>query len=229
MVKSEILHWVAGEFAPLPLATPSELLEQQLETAIRYFNTHSAVKNIATIPITTNQVKVSLPLDFKLITHVYPNMQQTNIMQNHPMWSLLGLQVLDNMTSDLISITESLKNYRIYIGNEFKWKFVNSGDVTEPSYILCNNIPVGSTGLTVIGAKRISLDDDITHEHILEWVLEYFRSLVKISEGRLLRVTDIVGIKNDGAALLSEGKEEKKALEDRLAVEGRWLAMSRRF
>jgi hypothetical protein len=229
MRKSQIIEWVQKEFFPLELATPIETIEQIFENAIRYHNTHSAVPEIVMVGANPNSVKIELPLSVKNVAQVYPSAQVDYVMQNHPMWTLLGIQILDNITSDLINVSSAFANYKVYIGNDFRWTFVDAGNPALPSYLMVGNVPVGADKLCVVGTKRLFTNDDITHEHILEWVLKYVKALVKMSEGRLLRVTNLIDVKNDGAELVREGMEERKELEEKLAKESMWVLFGKRF
>ena len=85
------------------------------------------------------------------------------------------------------------------------------------------------TAVCVVGSRRIFPDEDITQEHILDWLLSYSKALLKQAEGNLLRKSDVIGVKNDGQQLYDEGEREKKELEERLALEGRWTAFPVRF
>jgi hypothetical protein len=227
--KSQIIEWVQKEFFPLELATPIETIEQIFENAVRYHNTHSAVPEIVMVGVNPNSIKVELPLSVKNVAQVYPSAQVGTVMQNHPMWTLLGIQILDNVTSDLINVSTAFSNYKTYIGNDFRWTFVDAGNPTLPSYLMVTNSPVGADKLCVVGTKRLFTNDDVVHEHILEWLLQYVKALVKMSEGRLLRVTSLIDVKNDGAELVREGLEEKKALEERLGKESMWVLFGKRF
>ena len=111
----------------------------------------------------------------------------------------------------------------------FTWQFLDSGDPSVPSRLLVQNIPAGASQLAVMGCYRILPGVAINQEHILEWILCYFRALVKIQYGRLLRVTNVINVKNDGGDLVSEGTNEKKELEERLGREGRWFSFSKRI
>lgn len=229
MNKSKIIEWVQKEFLPLELATPIETIEQIIENGIRYLNTHSAIKCVEMVAGTSNSIKIEVPLTIKSVQNVYPASEVDNIMQNHPMWTLLGVQILDNITSDLVNVSTAFKNYKVYIGNDFRWTFENSMDPDVNSYILVSNVPVGCEKLCVVGTRRYSYEEDIKSEHTLEWILGYTKALTKKAEGNLLRKSDIIGVKNDGQQLYTEGAQEQKELEERLAIEGRWVTFGRRF
>jgi hypothetical protein len=72
-------------------------------------------------------------------------------------------------------------------------------------------------------------DEDVVSSYLLDFLLFYTKALVKINEGNILRKSSIVGINNDGQALVTEGKEEKKDLEEKLMRESRWCVIGRRF
>jgi hypothetical protein len=83
--------------------------------------------------------------------------------------------------------------------------------------------------MTAHSTASYEYNEDITSEYILSWLLYYIKALVKQCEGNILRKVDAIDIKNDGALLYSEGAEEKKELEKKLNIEGRWLSFIRRF
>jgi hypothetical protein len=82
---------------------------------------------------------------------------------------------------------------------------------------------------TTSGAATYQYNEDIKSEYILEWILAYTKALVKQTEGNVLRAARAIKIEIDGQELVDEGKEEQKALEERLSNEGRWLAFIRKF
>jgi len=228
--RTAIKDWLEVEFLPLTLATPDDTIYQVVQNAIRYFNTHSAYKISKMYIYATSTKRVQLDKAFKTVTKVYPNKTTSWIFNDHPLWSLLGVTILDNVTSDMIMMSETFKNFRNYVGMDFRWKFEKSEDPdVEGGYLYAINVPQGTSSLYVEGTQRITADDtDITSEYILDWVLSYSKALLRIIEGNTLRKGDIIGIKNDGQEMINEGKEEKKDLEERLAVDGRWVAMIRR-
>jgi len=228
VTKSEILSWVATEFLPLEIATPRDTIIQIIDNAVRYWNTHSAFKTHEMYPFANADIRVQLDKKFKLVSKVYPSAISTWIWQGQPLWTLLGIQVMDNVTMDMIVLGEAFKNYRSYIGTDFRWKFVASEDPTVGGYLYLENIPSGATHICVEGAKRIVKVDDVVSEHILNWVLYYVKSLVKQVEGNTLRKSSIIGVSNDGQELVNEGKEEMTTLQDQLQKDGRWITFARR-
>lgn len=223
------LNWIKQEFQPLTLITPDDTLKQLLENAIRYFNTHSAYKISTMVDFATGQTRVQLPASFKQVAAAYPNRTTTWIWNDHPLWSLLGVMVLDNITTDLILLSEAFRNYRIYVGTNFRWYFHRSEDPTVGGYLYAVNAPAGSTGFFVVGTKRITLAEDIKEEFIVEWLLRYFKALVKQTEGNSLRKANmILPTGMDGQELVNEGMEEMKALQEELAENGRWVCFIRR-
>lgn len=231
MTKAEIVQWLATEFTPLTLAVPSALLTQIVGNAYRYWNTHSAyrIEEMVNAEDSTPAGAVELPKHYKDVVKVYPATDNQWIFSSHPLWTLLGIQVLDNVTSDLVMIGQSFQNYRYYVGMDFNWKFVKSESPESVGRLFFTNAPTGVTKFCVVGTKRVIEDDDTTQEYLLDWLLYYSKALVKIAEGNILRKSAIVGVKNDGQELLNEGKEEKKELEERLTKDGRWIAQISRF
>jgi hypothetical protein len=172
---------------------------------------------------------IQLPVTYKGVYDVYPATQPDWILANYPVWSLLGITVIDNLSSDLIELSEAYKNFRYYLGTDFRWRFQKSDDPTIGPMLYTSNLPMGTTNCAVLGTYRIPPNTPITSEHILNWLLYYTKALTKIAEGNTLRKTTAIGILNDGQSLVTEGKEEVKALQEQLIQEGRWTAFVRRF
>ena len=228
MIDNEILDWVKQEFQPVFLATPDETIRQIIQNAKRYWNTHSAYPVVQMYQVPANGV-IQLTTVYKGVYDCYPATQPDWILANYPVWSLLGITVIDNLTSDLIELSEAYRNFRYYMGTDFKWRFQKSDNPAIGPMLYTSNVPVGTSAFAVLGTARIVDNTPVTSEHILNWLLYYCKALVKIAEGNTLRKVEAVGVKNDGTALITEGKEEVKALQDSLAQEGRWVAFSRRF
>jgi len=227
--KTKYVEWLKAEFGPLTLATPDATIEQQIDNAVRYWNTHSAYKISQMVPYASGQSRAQLSEEFKSVTQIYPSRNANWIWNEYPTWSLAGIAVLDNVRTDLILATEAFKTFNIYVGANFRWVFEeNHDDPTEGGYLYCKNVPSGTTGVYVLGTKRILPDDDLDSQHINDWILYYSRALLKQIEGNTLRKTVVAGMNLDGQALMSEGKQEVKELQDRLAREGRWVCFMRR-
>lgn len=236
--KTKYIEWIAQEFAPLELATPQATVEQQVDNAVRYWNTHSAYKISQMVPYVAGQKRAQVSSAFKSVAMVYPNRSANWIWNEYPTWSLAGIAVLDNIRTDLILATEAFKTFNIYVGANFRWYFdENHDDFLEDSnettfrggYLYCRNVPTGTSALFVMGTKRILPNDDIKSEHINNWLLYYTKALVKQIEGNTLRKANIVlpnGL--DGNQLVTEGKEEMKALQKQIVIESRWVAFFRR-
>lgn len=223
------LNWIKAEFAPLTLATPDATIEHCLENAIRYWNTHSGHKTMTMVAYSTGDVRVQLPTSFKSVVTVYPSNSTTWIWNGHPLWSLLGITVLDSITSDMIILSEAFKDYRIYVGADFRWTWVRSDDPDNVGgYLYAKNAPAGSSGLAVVGTRRITSVEDIIDEYMLDWILQYTKALVTMIEGNTLRKAGIVDFKNDGGDLVGEGNVEKIRLQQKLSVDSRWVSMARR-
>ena len=233
MRTTEIIDWVRKEFAPLKLATADEALVQIVENAIRYWNTHSAMK---TADMVENSGRaITCPPKFKTVLQVYPATQSSSIFQDHPLFSLLGIVLLDNITQDLILLGEAYKTYKIYTGTDFRWTFNRSSDPQVGGTLFVVNLPVITPRLFIMGTRRLIKDvesgeyEDIVDEPILQWILEYTKALTKMAEGNLLRKGDIAGIKNDGQQIYTEGETAKKELEESLAISSRWVAFAKRM
>ena len=228
MIDNEILDWVKQEFQPVFLATPDETIRQIIQNAKRYWNTHSAYPVVQMYQVPANGV-IQLTTVYKGVYDCYPATQPDWILANYPVWSLLGITVIDNLTSDLIELGEAYKNFAYYMGTNFKWHYQKSDDPTVGPWLYTSNLPTGTTACAVLGTYRIPPNTPVTSEHILNWLLYYTKALVKMSEGNTIRKTSAVGIQNDGQVLLDEGKAEIKELQDKLAQEGRWISFCRRF
>lgn len=227
MDKVEVVQWVKNEFLPLMLTTPDPVIEQQYKNAIRYFNTHSSYKKVVMVQVTG--VAMQLPKEIKSVVTVLPNRTQNFLFSESPLWTLLGIQILDNVNADMILLTEAYKTYRNYIGTDFSWKFERSDDPDHGGYLFIKGNPKEASSLYVVGTQRFYEDDDIKSENVQDFVLNYTKALVKCQEGNTLRKSDIIGIKNDGQALMTEGLEMMKLLQEKLVAEGRWAAFARRF
>ncbi len=227
--KATILSWLETEFAPLTLAAPDASIYQYIDNAVLYWNTHSAYKWMETFTY-ANQARIQLNANFKSVVQVYPTTQSTWIYNNHPLWTLTGITVLDNLTSDLIIMSEAFKNYRYYIGTDFRWTFQKSEHYeSEGGYLYVQRAPTGTDAITVVGTKRITSIDKITSEYQIDWIQRYVKSLLKLQEGNTLRKSGLVNIKNDGQELVNEGQEEKRELEEQLKKDGRWVVFVRKM
>lgn len=228
MRKEDIVLWLAEEFKPLTLATPAGTLRQIVDNAVRYWNTHSGYKITTMFAVPSSGTAVTLNTQFKTVVQVYPSSTTTWIWNDHPLWTMLGITVLDNVTGDLILMSEAFRNYRIYVGTDFRWVHQKSDDPLAGSKLYAINVPSGVTHLAVVGTKRIIPGETIKVEYILDWVLAYSKALLKQVEGNTLRKSAIIDVKNDGQEYMTEGKEEQKDLKEALARDGRWVAIVKR-
>ncbi len=223
--------WIKREFSPLELiiARDSDLvIEQQVENAIRYWNNNSSYKISDVYDYPPGTTRVQLDANFKSVVDVIPTMKTSFIWNDHPLWTLTGITVLDNVTTDLIMMSEAFRNYRIYVGTNFRQWFHKSVDPTVGGYLYCVNVPSGVGSVYVIGTKRVTLTEDIISPHILDWILYYSKALVKQVEGNILRKTSIIDMPMDGQQIYSEGREEQKELKESLAKNSRWVVMMKR-
>lgn len=221
--------WLANEFLPRTLATPTATIEQQVENAIRYYNTHSAYKITGIYDYIRSQKRVQIDTSFKTVVDVLPTTTTTHIWNDHPLWTLLGVTILDNVTTDLIMMSEAFRNYRIYVGSNFRWVFEKSDVPTVGGFLYAINVPGSVSSLYVVGTKRITADEDVVVPVILNWLYYYTKSLVKQIEGHALRAAGIVDLKTDGQELVNEGREEMKALQETLMKEAFWVTAMKRF
>lgn len=229
MTKDQIVTWIKTEFKPLTLATPDPTIQQAVDNSIRYWNTNSGYKIFEMYDYAGGQARVQVSAQFKTVVQVYPATTTTWIWQDHPLWTLLGITILDNVTSDLIMMSEAFRNYRVYVGTDFRWTYVKSDDPAVGGYLYIINIPVECERVCAVGTKRILPDEDIKSEYILDWILRFTKAQVKMIEGNTLRKSDIIGVRNDGQQLFDEGKDEQTELQEKLAKDGRWVALAQRF
>ena len=227
-------EWLEREFLPLKLASPPETIMQIIDNAIRYWNNNSGHKIVEMYDYDSNAAgggRVWVSKNFKNVVDVYPAAVTEWIWYNNPMWSLLGVTILDNITSDLILLQEAFRNYRVYVGSQFDWTFIRDqgSDLEHGGILMLKNVPMTAEKICVVGTKYIEITEDIKSEYITDWLLKYSKALLKMTEGNTLRKSSIVGVANDGQELMNEGKEEKRELEERLGKDGRWCAFGRRF
>ena len=226
--KTKYSTWLTNEFAPRTLAIDSTTVDQIIDNAVRYWNTHSGYK--ISQMVTYNGLKrIQVSNQFKDIAFVYPNTSANWIWNEFPTWSLAGIAVLDNVRTDMIVATEAFKTFNIYVGANFRWYFdPNHDDPSVGGYLYPRNVPSGCSAFFVVGTKRIIPADDIDSQHINDWLLYYMKALVKMAEGFTIRATKIVMPGVDGQELYNEGKDEKKELEERLSEESRWVCFLKR-
>lgn len=229
MTKAEIVTWLSTEFGALLLATPTATIQQVVDNAIRYWNAHSACKYVEMFTAPAENQRVQLSNRFKTVVDVIPNRTTTWIFENHPLWTLLGITVLDNVTTDLILLGEAYRSYRNYMGLKIRWNFEPSDTPATGGYLYVAGLPHETNAIYVVGTKRLFPTDNITNEKILQWILDYSKALLKLTEGNTLRKADIPGVKNDGQALVDEGKAEVEALQKSLSINGRWVCFASRM
>jgi len=230
MDKSAIVSWIHNEFKPVTLATETTTIEQCVDNAFRYWNNSSAYRIVGMYTV-ANAEMTSLQIDkwFKGVVNVYPAANAEWVMRGHPLWTLLGIEILDNITSDMIQLSTAFQYLKVYLGTDFRFTFEPSQDPSQGGRLYLRNLPIETYNIAVEGTLRVYPADDIKQEYILDWLLRYSKALVKKAEGNTLRKSDIIGVKNDGQQLYDEGENERKELEERLATEGRWVVFARRF
>lgn len=229
MTKAEVREWIYNEFSPTRLSIGATVIDQQYDNAVRYWNTHSAYKFPKMINYDGSSNFVTLTTDIKNVVQVYPSVMQEELFSNHPMWALLGFITLDKYTSDLIMLSQAFEGYRIYLGTDFRYKYVRSTDQDNtPGQLYLQNVPRGAYKLAVVGLKWILPSEEVTDGFILNWLMYYQLSLCKAKEGNVLRKADIIGVQNDGQRMLDEGLEEAKILQETLAKESRWALLAAR-
>ncbi len=227
MKREEIRDWIATSFLPIKLSLPKETIDQVIDNSIAYWNTHSAYKIVRMFDAPSLDGRgcgeVQLNSEVKTVVRVYPSTMQEELFSNHPMWVLLGFITLDKYTQDLMLLSHTFEGYRIYLGNDFRWKWIRSDDSTVGGWLYVQQTPTGSGKLAVVATKRVIANEDIKDEFVYNWIRQYARVIVKMYEGNVLRKAQIIGIANDGDIMISEGQTEKEKLEEALYHESRWL------
>lgn len=230
MKKADLVNWVKTKFQPIELVETDEVILQHVDDAIRYWNTHSAHRCMGMYSV-GGQNRIALSPSFKNVVRVIPANSPQWMLEGHPLWTLLGVTVLDNVTSDMVLMAESFNTFKTYIGGDLRWKFIGSDDpenLETPPYLFLSAVPSGTTKCCVIGTKRILRNEDIKNEYIIDWLTKYIWALVKRTEGTLYRKAGLIDAANDGQALYDEGENERKELESRLALESRWVVFVKR-
>jgi hypothetical protein len=145
-----------------------------------------------------------------------------------------------NIDSSMANLTDVVTSINTAVGSSVA--VINGSgfvQITSPTTGLTSSVVVqdGTNGNIGSMAKIFNQvlnyaqgtgDYDIKNEYVLDWILQYSRALLKITEGRLLRKGDIISVKNDGQELVNEGEKEKEKCEHKLSVDGRWFAFARR-
>jgi hypothetical protein len=155
MIKSEIIEWVKMEFQPIDLATTDETISQIVDNAMRYWNTHSALPVVRMFEASAATIRIQLTPDYKSVVKVYPSTTPDWVLQNYPLWSLLGITIIDNLTSDLVMLSEAYRNYKYYMGTDFTWHYEKSDNPGIGGTLFVVNIPTPTLGVCVVGTKRL--------------------------------------------------------------------------
>lgn len=155
MLNTDVLQWMANEFAPVELATPTGTILQLKDNAVRYFNTHSGYPIVKMFDATTSTVALQLTPDYKNVVQVYPATTPDWVLQNYPLWSLLGITIIDNLTSDLVMLSEAYRNYKYYMGTDFKFHFERNNDPMVGGQLFLSNLPSPTSRICVVGTKRV--------------------------------------------------------------------------
>jgi hypothetical protein len=227
-----IVSWIQTQFAPITLATTTANIQQQIYNAKRYFNGHSAFPRVETVSYPGGDV-VELDEHFKSVVQVYPGQATTWLLNNHPLWSLLGIPIIDHVSSDMITMSAGFKNYQTFVGTDFRFTFLppmatNFGS-EEGGKLYLSTVPMGVSTLTVVGSHRIVGDEDIESQWILDWIQRYTYALVMICEGQTLAKAAIADVKGINATqMIQQGLDDKKSLQDELSEQGIWLVMAQR-
>lgn len=228
MKKLQMRNWIYSEFAPSTLSIGADVIDQQIDNTVRYWNTHSAFKYTYMADYSQENF-ISVPVGMKNVVKVYPSVLEDSLLQNTPMGMLLGFVTLDSMTTDLIMTIQAMEGYRVYMGQDFRWRFERSElPDTVGGKLYVQSVPRATTKLAIVGLKRIVGDEEISDEFILDWVLKYALALCKVKEGNILRKAQIIGIQNDGQAMLDEGLKSVEELQLSLSQQAQWALLASR-
>src|ERR1051326_5340243 len=174
----DIRNWIYTEFSPTTLSIGQDVVDQQINNAKRYWNTHSAFKITKMFDYAMSSNFISLSTDIKNVVQVYPSVMQEELFINHPMWALLGFITLDQFTNDLIMLSQAFEGYRVYLGQDFRWRYERSTDQDNTAgKLYVQQVPRGAAKLAVVGLKWLLPDEDITDPFITDWVLSYTLAL----------------------------------------------------
>ena len=230
MDKPAIVEWMRKQFYPLTLATPLATLNQIVDNSVRYWNTHSGYKVTAMVLAPGSGDRVQVSDAFKTVVQVVPSSSTTWIWNDHPLWTMMGIQIMDNITGDLILMSEAYRSYRIYVGSDMRWMWQPpaEGDPTVGGYIAATNIPHGATHIRITGTLRIRPTDTLKAPPIIDWITQYANALLKQIEGNTLRKGKVIDLQTDGGDMISEGKEEQKELKEELSKDSRWVVLMKR-
>jgi hypothetical protein len=222
-------------FQPLALALTPSAVDLAVEQSILDWNTHSAYKVVRMFPVPGTLVTggaveahIQLNAEIKTVVRAYPSTMQEELFSNHPMWVLLGFITLDRYTNDLMLLSHTFEGYRIYLGNDFRWKWIRSDDSTKGGWLFLQQVPRGSSAVAVIGTKRILPNEDILDEFIYGWIRQHARATVMMLEGNILRKSQMIGLQTDGQTMVDEGLKERDRLIETLRKESRWIMMAQR-
>jgi len=233
MTNTDILNWIKTDYAPLQYAQPDATLIQNINQVIYYWNTHSGHRVLEMYNATSagpySQTCITLNPEIKTVTEVLPSSQVYQVALADPTWTLLGIQVMNYMSADLIAINEGYKNYQVYLGNDFRWTFEPSQDPSIGGQLFIQSLPAPATACAVVGTFRILPGTNITSEHILDAILRGSIAYCKIKEGNVLRKAMSINVKTDGQEMLNENTEVWEAWKKELFQNSRWVALAQRI
>lgn len=227
MQRVDILDWIKTDYAPLTFSLPDETILQFIDNSIRYFNAHSGYKIVREVTVTGN--KMVLDPEIKTVVQVWPSMQTTNLQYGDPSWSLLGIQSINNLTSDIIQLNEAYKLYRNYLGADFRFYWKRSDDPKVGGTLFLENLSSQASNIEIVGTKRIMEDEDVTQEYIVNWLLLASKAQVKMAEGNALRKGELIGLKTDGASYIDEGQKLWDEMKSDLEKNSRWVSLVARM
>ena len=228
---SDFETWITNKFLPSPCVVPKSAIQQNIEEAFAYWNRFSAYKitfQQAVSRSTEGRAHVVLPANVKGVVKVLANTSQDPVFSATPEYALLGLSVLPNYTSDLIDLQHAFGGYRVYLGQDFRWKFMRSEDETVGGDLYLQSLPRESSTVVVIGTKRINVDEDITDTHIYDWLRRYAYALTRKQHGDALKNAGMVGVMTPGADHVTDGDKMLAELQEELRKSGRWALLGQR-
>lgn len=230
MTTNDILTWIKTSYLPLTFSQPDATLLQGINDVIRFWNTHSAYRMLKMYPaVSSPQGSFSVDPHFKSVVLVYPSAISIEIALAEPTWTLLGIQVMNYLSADLITINEGYKGYQAYLGSDFQFHFEPSQDPTVGGKLYIQNVPTLASNVAVIGSWRVLPGDDITSEYILDHLLRGSKYYLLMSEGNVLRKSRLINLKEDGSEMVQENEARWKEWKEEIFKDARWFALAQRI
>lgn len=137
-----------------------------------------------------------------------------------------------------LQILNALRTFQTSLGTLPTWQVVYNSDASKYQIVILPNPKVAGIGTAILFVRynpfdikdrtdwtNFTIKDLYLSAEELLWITDYVKALFKIRLGRIRTRfgTDLpaglLSLKQDGETLLTEGREEKKALEEQLVKE----------